>query len=174
MGRSVVFMGVSGCGKSSLAAAVSDALGLPLVEGDDYHSEDNRAKMNRGHPLTDADRGQWLDTLADILQSHPEGIALTCSALKRVYRERLRAASADLRFVFMDLPQDEAQRRVEARADDHFFSPELVASQFTTLESPVGESGVLRVEATTPLAELLPVVTRWLSVAGSIAEPDSF
>ena len=167
VGCSVVFMGVSGCGKSSLAAAVSADLGLPLVEGDDYHPEDSRAKMQRGIALTDADRSRWLDTLAGILESQPGGIVLTCSALKRAYRERLRRASPGLRFVFMEVDWDEAQRRVEARADNHFFPPGLVASQFATLESPLGEQGVLRVQASAPIAELNAEVTRWLWAAGA-------
>ena len=172
VGCSVVFMGVSGCGKSSLAAAVSADLGLPLVEGDDYHPEDSRAKMQRGIALTDADRRRWLDTLAGILHSQPGGIVLTCSALKRAYRERLRSASPDLRFVFMELDRAEAQRRVEARAGDHFFPPGLVASQFATLESPVGERGVLPVQATAAIAELKAEVTQWLLAAGATARPD--
>ncbi len=166
-GHSIVFMGVSGCGKSSLAAAVSTELGLPLIEGDDYHSADSRDKMQRGIALTDDDRSQWLDELAGILAAHRTGIVLTCSALKRAYRQRLRADAPGLRFVFMDLSQDEAQRRVEARAADHFFPPGLVASQFATLESPVGEPAVLRVDATAPLDELHAAVTRWLTATGS-------
>ncbi len=155
-------MGVSGCGKSSLAAAVSAQLGLPLVEGDDHHSAHSRAKMRRGVALTDDDRRQWLDTLAGILESHPGGIVLTCSALKRAYRERLRSACGGLRFVFMELSRDDALRRVQARAADHFFPPGLVASQFATLESPLGETGVLRVDACAPPAQLLDEVLRWL------------
>ena len=162
VGCSVVFMGVSGCGKSSLAAAVSADLGLPLVEGDDHHPEDSRAKMQRGIALADADRSRWLDTLAAILESQPNGIVLTCSALKRAYRERLRMASPGLRFVFMEVDRDEAQRRVQARAADHFFPPGLVASQFATLESPVGELGVLHVQACAPPADLTLEVARWL------------
>jgi gluconokinase len=155
-------MGVSGCGKSSLAAAVSAALGLPLVEGDDHHSQASRAKMQRGLALTDADRAAWLDKLAAILEASPGGIVLTCSALKRTYRERLRSAAPGLRFVFMELNQGEAQRRVVARAAHHFFPPGLVASQFATLESPVGEIGVLCVAACAPLADLTSQVTQWL------------
>ena len=172
MGRCVVFMGVSGCGKSSLAAAVSADLGLPLVEGDDHHPKDSRAKMQRGIALNDADRFRWLDTLAGMFESHPSGLILTCSALKRAYRDRLRVASPGLRFVFMDLDREEARRRVEARAGDHFFPPRLVASQFATLESPVGESGVLRVEACAPLSDLTSQVTRWLAVMDATADPD--
>jgi gluconokinase len=165
MGLSIVFMGVSGCGKSSVAAAVSAELGLPLVEGDDYHSSASRDKMKRGIALTDDDRSQWLEELAAILRAHHAGIALTCSALKRAYRQRLRRASPVLRFVFLDLDQDAAQRRVEARAKDHFFPSGLVASQFATLEPPLGEPGVLRVDATAPLHELQATVTRWLAAA---------
>ena len=172
VGCCVVFMGVSGCGKSSLAAAVSADLALPLVEGDDHHPDDSRAKMQRGIALTDADRSRWLDTLAAILEAHPAGIALTCSALKRAYRERLRRASPGLRFVFMEVERGEAQRRVEARAGNHFFPPGLVASQFATLESPVGEQGVLRVQACAPIVELSAEVTRWLVAEGATVRPD--
>lgn len=162
MGHAVVFMGVSGCGKSSLAASVSAELGLRLVEGDDHHAAASRDKMRRGIALTDDDRSLWLDRLAGILGAPGAGIALTCSALKLAYRERLRAAAPGLRFVFLELDAQEAQRRVEARAGGHFFPPELVASQFATLESPVGEPGVLRVDATAAPAELHAAVTRWL------------
>ena len=127
------------------------------------HGAGNREKMRRGIALTDADRGQWLDILAGVLAAQPQGVVLTCSALKRAYRERLRAAAPQLRFVFMELTQDEAQRRVQARAADHFFPPGLVASQFATLESPVGEAGVLRLDATRPLDELRDAVTGWLA-----------
>jgi gluconokinase len=166
-------MGVSGGGKSSLAAAVAAELGLPLIEGDDHHSEASRAKMRRGIALDDNDRFQWLDTLAGMLASRPGGLILTCSALKRAYRDRLRAASPGLRFVFMDLDQDEALRRVEARAGLHFFPAGLVASQFATLESPVGERGVLRVDACAPLSDLTSQVRQWLPVIDPKADPRS-
>ena len=87
---SVVVMGVAGCGKSSLGGALAQASGLPLVEGDDFHSPASRDKMNRGIALTDADRDGWLATLGDALRRHPHGAVLTCSALKRAYRDRLR------------------------------------------------------------------------------------
>jgi gluconokinase len=161
---SLVFMGVSGCGKSTLAAAVSQALGLPLIEGDDYHAPSSRDKMSRGVALSDDDRAAWLATLAGLLQQHRGGVALTCSALKRSYRDQLRAAAPGLRFVFMDITFDEAQRRVTARAGQHFFSPELVRSQFATLESPVGEPGVLAVDAAAPLEAQRDAVLRWLSL----------
>jgi gluconokinase len=160
MYASVVIMGVAGCGKSSLGAAVASAEGWPLIEGDDHHSAASRAKMAQGIALTDADREGWLARLGAELQAHPAQV-LTCSALRRRYRDVLRQASPGLRFVFMDITPTEAAARVAARTS-HFFSTSLVASQFATLESPVGEAGVLRVDATAPLPQLQAQVSAWL------------
>lgn len=162
MTDSLVIMGVAGCGKSSLGAAVAQATGLKLVEGDDFHSPANRAKMSQGVALTDADREGWLTTLSEQLRSTPAGLVLTCSALKRAYRERLRQAAPGLRFVFLDINREQAQARVAARAPLHFFSSSLVDSQFATLEDPSGEAGVLRVNALRPLPQLQAEVTDWL------------
>jgi gluconokinase len=161
MRHSVVFMGVAGCGKSTVAAAVARAESAALIEGDAFHSATSRDKMARGIPLTDADRESWLATLGEKLHASAAGVVLTCSALKRAYRDRLRAAAPDLRFVFLDIDQAAALARVAARAA-HFFSPSLVASQFATLESPVGEPGVLRVDALAPLSELQVDISNWL------------
>lgn len=161
MGLSLVIMGVSGCGKSSLGAAVAASLGLPLIEGDDHHSELSRRKMSAGTALTDDDREGWLTLLGQHLHAAPSGAVLTCSALKRRYRDQLRTASPGLRFVFLDLPHEVAQARVASRSS-HFFSASLVDSQFATLESPVGEPGVLRVDATEPPGLLLSRVNDWL------------
>jgi gluconokinase len=160
---SIVIMGVAGCGKSSLGQAVAHATGLPLVEGDDHHSAANRDKMRQGVALTDADRDGWLATLSAQLNAHPHGAVLTCSALKRAYRERLRQAAPGLRFVFMAIDRDQAQKRVAARAQTHFFSSTLVDSQFATLEDPTGEAGVLPVDATQPLDQLQAQVSAWLA-----------
>jgi gluconokinase len=158
----VVVMGVAGCGKSTLGVALARAEGVPLVEGDEFHSERSRGKMSRGIALDDADRGGWLDALGAQLRAHPAGVVLTCSALKRAYRDRLRAAQPGLRFVFMDIDREAAQARVALRAGSHFFSPTLVESQFATLESPVDEPGVLRVDALAPLPSLQTEVSAWL------------
>ena len=115
MEHSVVVMGVAGCGKSSLGAALASVEGAQLVEGDAYHSAANREKMRRGVPLTDADRAGWLDILAGELRTRPGHVVLTCSALKRAYRDRLRDAAPGLRFVFMDIDPASARRRTEAR-----------------------------------------------------------
>ncbi|MGJ7569303.1 gluconokinase [Variovorax sp. RB2P76] len=161
----LVVMGVSGCGKSSLGAALATALGLPLIEGDDHHPPANVEKMSQGIALTDADRAGWLATLGRALAGAPQGAVLTCSALKRSYREQLRAAAPGLRFVFMAIERAESERRVAARAGagEHMFPASLVANQFATLESPVGEAGVLEVDATAPLGQAVARVQAWLA-----------
>lgn len=161
MRYAVIVMGVAGCGKSSLGAVLAEAERAHLIEGDAYHSASNREKMRSGIALTDADRAGWLDTLAGELSAQPASVVLTCSALKRAYRDRLRSATADLRFVFMEIEPSAARARVEAR-DAHFFSPTLIASQFATLEPPLGEPGVLRVDALAPLTRLQVEVSAWL------------
>jgi gluconokinase len=139
-------------------AAASGAL---LIEGDSYHSDANRAKMRSGIPLTDEDRAGWLDALAVQVRACGPSVVLTCSALKRAYRDRLRTAAPVLRFVFMEIDPESARARIEAR-DAHFFSPTLVASQFEALESPISEPGVLRVDALAPLPLLVTEITAWL------------
>lgn len=158
---SLVVMGVAGCGKSSLGQLCAEALGLPLLEGDDFHSENNVTKMRSGTPLSDEDRAAWLDTLAGQLQAHPQGVVLTCSALKQRYRDRLRAAMPGLRFVFLELTQAQSRARVAARPA-HLFPVSLVASQFAALEDPRHEPGVLCLDATLPLPDLGSAVVRWV------------
>ncbi len=160
-------MGVAGCGKSSLGQAVAGRLGWRLIEGDDYHAPDSVRKMREGIPLTDADREGWLDRLGQLLAQESTGVVLTCSALRRAYRDRLRAAVPGLRFAFMTIDPDTARGRVAARPG-HIFPPSLVTSQFQTLEDPSGEPGVLRVEATEPLDILTTRLARWM--AGECAE----
>ena len=160
--ESLVFMGVAGSGKSTLGAAVAHRAGRVWLEGDDFHGEANRRKMAEGQPLTDADRAAWLATLCGQLRQH-HGSFAACSALKLAYRDQLRKASPGLRFVFLDIDKTEAARRISLR-ETHFFSASLVDSQFETLESPVGEPGVLRLDALAPLSELQGQVRDWLRV----------
>jgi gluconokinase len=162
MKGSVVVMGVAGCGKSSLGAAVAATLGLPFVEGDAFHPPASRDRMRRGIALTDADRESWLVALAGVLERHPQGAVLACSALRRAYRERLRAASPGLRFLFLALDPGESRRRVATRGAAHFFPAALVESQFATLEPPVDEPGVLPLDGTRPLPELTAQALAWL------------
>ncbi len=154
-------MGVAGCGKSLTGAQLAERLQLALIEGDDFHPEANIQKMREGVPLTDADRADWLRRLAAELKAQPAGAVLTCSALKRSYRDTLRQAVPSLRFVHLSLTPHQALERVAARTD-HFYPPSLVASQFETLEDPAGEPGVFVVDATQHIARLADAAAAWL------------
>ncbi|MCC6990135.1 MAG: AAA family ATPase [Acidobacteria bacterium] len=164
-------MGVSGSGKSTLAKAVADVLGWTVVEGDDFHSDASRAKMRAGTALVDEDRHGWLAALGGELQRHQDGVLLTCSALKRRYRQMLREARPDVRFLFLDVDPALARRRAEARGASHFFNPRLVASQFTVLEPPENEPGVLWLDASQPLADLRDAAVAWITAGGAAAAP---
>lgn len=157
-------MGVAGCGKSSLGVVLARTLGMAIIEGDDFHSAASREKMRSGIALDDFDRAGWLDKLCTELTKHPEGIVLTCSALKHAYRERLRLASPGLRFVFLEIGRDQAKARVLSRAQTHFFASSLIDSQFETLESPIKEVGVIQVDALAPLVLLQELVIEWLQI----------
>jgi len=157
----VVIMGVAGCGKSSFAAALSQALGWQLIEGDEFHPPENVNKMRAGIPLTDDDRSGWLDVLANQLVQRGPHAVLTCSALKKAYRDRLRHSVPELRFVHLDLTREQAIARVTHRPG-HYFQPTLVDSQFAALEKPVNESGVLTVDATQSIETIQAQVCAWM------------
>lgn len=158
---SLVVMGVSGCGKSRVGAAIAQRLCLPLIEGDEFHSATNRALMQAGVPLTDAHRADWLNSLGEALALHPRGAVLTCSALKAAYRDRLRAASAGLCFAWLDLDRQAAEARV-AQRPAHFFPAGLVATQFDALEAPLNEPGVLRLDALEAPQAIAESVAGWM------------
>ena len=158
---SLVVMGVSGCGKTSVGQGIAQRSAVPFVEGDAFHPPSNLEKMRQGIPLTDADRSEWLSTLAHQLAASNAPMVLSCSALRRHYRERLRTAAPGLCFAFLDLEPAEALRRVAERHGGHPFPPSLVDSQFATLERPEGEPLVLRLDATRPVAELVEEAWAW-------------
>jgi len=143
----IVVMGVSGCGKSSIGERLADHLGLPFVEGDSLHPAENIAKMSAGIPLDDDDRWPWLEIIGNQLeQARATGIVISCSALKRVYRDRLRqAAGAPLAFVYLKGTRDILLDRTTERPG-HFFKASLLDSQLATLESPEGEDHVVIVD----------------------------
>jgi gluconokinase len=157
----VVVMGVAGCGKSAAGTLIASKLGLPLVEGDDFHPAGNIEKMRQGLPLNDDDRAGWLQRLGAELTAHPAGAVLTCSALKRAYRDMLRASVPGLQFVHLALSEHQAMERVASRTD-HFYPPSLVASQFEALEDPAGEPGVFVVDANLHVDEVASRATAWL------------
>lgn len=134
----IVVMGVCGCGKSSIGAALAARHGWAFLEGDDLHPPANVARMSQGLPLTDEDRLGWLDAIgAHIAEaSHAgAGLVVACSALKRSYRERLDAAGPDVRFLHLAGDRPLIEARMAARAG-HFMPLSLIDSQFATLEPP--------------------------------------
>ena len=133
-----VVMGVSGSGKSSIGAALAGALGIDFVEGDDYHPAENVERMSRGVALTDDDRVEWLRSLAARIRESKNagtGLVMTCSALKRSYRNVLRSEARELRFVFLQGSQVLVAERLAGRRG-HFMPPSLLESQFAALEEP--------------------------------------
>lgn len=131
-----VLMGVSGVGKSSVAAELVARTGWAFAEGDDLHPEANRAKMSAGHPLDDADRWPWLRRIADWIgdqEAAGHDAIVTCSALRRRYRDLLRDGHPSVRFVHLLASPEALQERVDGRRG-HYMPPSLLASQLATLE----------------------------------------
>ncbi|MEQ6900275.1 gluconokinase [Nocardioides sp. YIM 152588] len=140
----LVVMGVSGSGKSTVGAALAGRLGVPFADGDDLHPPANIAKMAAGVPLDDADRGPWLDAVGAWLAAHDgTGAVIACSALKRVYRDRLRGHAPRLRLVHLAGPRGTIARR-QADRPGHFMPAALLDSQYDALE-PLGadEPGIV-------------------------------
>ncbi len=142
----IIVMGVSGCGKSSVGAALADRLGGTYVDADDLHSAENVAHMASGKPLTDDMRWPWLDrcvTEMNRLRADAPAV-LACSALKKVYRDHLRNGIAGLQFVYLDAKRDLVLDRMSKR-EGHYMPVSLLDSQFATLEVPEPTEGVIAV-----------------------------
>ena len=130
----IVVMGVSGSGKSSVGAALAQRLHVPFADADDFHPEANVAKMSAGHALNDEDRYPWLDAIGDWLANHcGEGGVMSCSALKRKYRDQLRKHCPQVGFLHLSGSPEVIGRR-QASRPGHFMPASLLASQFDTLE----------------------------------------
>lgn len=132
-------MGVAGSGKSLIGAALARALGIDFVEGDDFHPTENVRRMSSGIPLTDDDRSEWLRSIARrirVAKDAHTGLVISCSALKRSYRDVLRDDSDDLRFVFLRGPKATIADRIAKRGTGHFMPASLLDSQLATLEEP--------------------------------------
>lgn len=159
----VVVMGVSGCGKSAVGAEIAKNSGGRLIEGDAFHPQANIDKMSAGHPLNDDDRAGWLTRLGEEVAkalSSGEKPILTCSSLKLIYRDRLRAAVPGLGFVFLELTKELATERCSHRPG-HFMPASLVDSQFATLEAPYGEDRTLVVDATKSIETIGAEAATW-------------
>jgi gluconokinase len=162
----VVLMGVTGSGKTTVGRILADRLAWEFVDGDDFHSSANKEKMRRGTPLTDADRQPWLEALRgvvlDWLQRGSDGV-LACSALKRSYREQLRAGT-DVKFIYLKGDDEVLEQRLRGRAG-HFAGPDLLASQLERLEEP-GEAEAVTVAGALPPEAIVELIISSLRLDG--------
>jgi carbohydrate kinase (thermoresistant glucokinase family) len=134
----IVIMGVSGAGKTTIGRLLGESLGWPFRDGDDLHGAEARAKMHRREPLSDADRAPWLERIRSLIDGYLErgdNAVIACSALKRAYRVQLRADPERVKFVYLRGSYETIAARLEERRE-HFMPPELLRSQFDTLEEP--------------------------------------
>lgn len=165
----IVVMGPAGSGKSLVGARLAAALGWPFYEGDAFHPPANVERMHRGEPLSDADRAPWLAALAATIARCVAGgtpAVLSCSALRRAYREALVPAGAPagaVAFVYLRADRGLLAARLAARSG-HFFPPALLASQLAALEPPAADEPVLTLDAARPPDELVTAVRRALCI----------
>ncbi|MEM9251170.1 MAG: gluconokinase [Planctomycetota bacterium] len=165
--RVIVVMGVSGSGKTTVGQALAERIGAEFQDADDHHPQSNIAKMRRGEPLTDADRGPWLAHLRELIQqtlddAKGKPLVLTCSALKRSYRDVLTRTSEPIAFVFLNGDRQTLTKRLSARGS-HFFDPKLLDSQLATLERP-NASEALQVSIEQPADQLVETIAQDLGL----------
>jgi gluconokinase len=155
----IVLMGVSGSGKTTIGETLAPRLGLPFRDADEFHPPANVAKMASGVPLNDDDRWPWLDAIgAAIHAAGNRGIVVTCSALKHVYRDRIRAAAGlPVHFVHLDVSRATLTKRLASRRG-HFFPPSLLDSQLATLEPPTPDEKAIVVSAEGPVDEVTEAI----------------
>lgn len=156
----VVVMGVSAAGKSSVASALSTRLPAQWIDADHLHPAPNVAKMASGIPLEDEDRWPWLDLISARLAAQDD-VVVACSALRRVYRDRLRAARPDAVFVHLTADRVVLASRAAAR-DDHFMPPALLDSQLSTLEPLESDERGVVIDVELPLTEVVDQAADWI------------
>jgi len=150
----IVIMGVSGSGKSTVGKSLADRLNWPFFDADDFHPQSNKDKMASGMPLTDQDRFPWLHLIVDRLSKEPNSI-LACSALKSSYRSILNMASDEIKWAYLEGDYETIKKRMEERAG-HFMKPDLLRSQFDTLEIP---TDAIKVDVTLPVDHIVATIT---------------
>lgn len=141
--RIFLLMGVSGCGKTTVGKRLAEQLGCPFVDADDLHPPANKARMSAKIPLTDEDRWPWLQRVREVMDGTAAGrqCVVACSALKRAYRRLLMEGAEGVRLIYLRGSFDLISERLAARKG-HFMPPDLLRSQFATLEEPGPEEGL--------------------------------
>jgi gluconokinase len=157
-----VVMGVSGCGKSSVASLLAGRFGGVFLDADDFHPPENKAKMSAGIPLQDEDRKGWLLTLNHELKRRVDdqkSLFLACSALRQIYRDQLSEGLPELRFIYLKGSKELILERLQQR-QNHFMPPSLIESQFATLEEP---QDALTVSIKEPLPKIIDQLAHLIS-----------
>ena len=165
--RRYVMMGVCGVGKSAVGERFACAIGATFVEGDDWHPIENRERMAAGIPLTDADRSGWLQLLAEKLadaKRDNDALVLSCSALKRSYRDMLRRGDSDTQFVLLEGDDALIGERL-AKRTGHFMPLSLLASQLATLERPAHDEAVWACDVAQPVDVLVTMLVERVASA---------
>ena len=154
MALKILVMGVTATGKTTLGMALAQALQGRFVDGDDLHPRGNVRKMARGEPLTDRDRAPWLDRVGRTLAESGGTTIVACSALKRSYRNHIRARAGRVSLVYLSVDRDMLEDRLNARTG-HYMPPSLLDSQLATLEPPTADERPIRVDAVRPPLRLV-------------------
>nr|WP_258068609.1 gluconokinase [Arthrobacter sp. N199823] len=150
----IVVMGVSGCGKTTIGPLVAHELGLPFTDGDSLHPVSNIAKMAAGTPLNDDDRAPWLEIVGQELAASANGLVVACSALKRSYRDTIRAKAPDAVFLHLDGSREVLGSRLEGRSG-HFMPTALLDSQLATLEPLEADERAVVIDISAPVPALV-------------------
>ena len=167
--RAIVVMGVSGCGKSTVASLLAQRLGWAFAEADTFHLPASVEKMRAGIPLTDEDRWPWLDAMAawiEHMRAEGRHCIATCSALKRAYRERLAGGRGDVTFIYLEGTYDLIAARLAARRHE-YMPATLLKSQFDTLETPGADEDVLTIAIDRPPEALVDEIVERLGLSSS-------
>lgn len=166
----LIVMGVAGCGKTTLAKALGERVGLEVVDGDDLHLPHSVEKMRAGIPLQDSDRWPWLDRIGSHLKEpHPIGRVVACSALKRAYRDRIRAQAGEVFFIFLNGDFELIDQRMRQR-QGHYMPLDLLESQFLTLERPqADECDVIELPITEAIDDLVRLA--WTAAQRQLQHP---
>jgi gluconokinase len=165
----LIVMGVAGSGKSTIAEKLAERMGWRYEDGDKFHPASNVAKMSAGHPLTDEDRWPWLKAIADEIDracKAGEDVVIACSALKHSYRDILVHGRDDVRIVYLRGTQELIADRL-AQRKGHFMPPELLASQFKTLEPPDPDENPLTVSIDASVEEIVDDIASQLGLSAS-------
>ncbi len=153
----IILMGVSGCGKTAVGQTLAQRLGIPFLEGDDFHPSQNIAKMSSGVPLDDDDRVDWMTTIRKAMIQQTGSAIVSCSALKRKHRAFLADLPKPVRFIYLRGDRELLEGRIESRIG-HFFDPKLLGSQLASLEEPFPDEDALVVDVDPPVEKIVATI----------------